>query len=460
MLRKLLPFALMVALLSCSDIRKAVDPTQKKDSAHLTDEDLRNMVERLYVEDDPGGANYLALVSAGQRAVPYLLRALADPRTQQAGLFNHGLHQAYTSPFERICNLLAETAPPEAATPLLRYMEHPDNYFRRVSARVLAKIGTPECVAAVKRALADNTDEVRDAALLGIKQGIDARHRDPVFLNSVYPDVLSLLDRGPHEGLHPASVLTAIDPASAARVLELPRYFNLKNPELGEILTALDSDQIAVPRPMLMRLLADLEPLAAEDSDREPDYAAALILYARNPDDKAKERFMVLIGSSSPAIAAAGARGLEILAGITPARTISRIYGQEGFAGMTKPQQYYHAVMDYQAEVHNGGHRRYFYDPSGNLHETAVEALRAIGAAGKADILASATAAFGSQRPAAECHDRRSQIDRFGPAQQRIFTAADERFFHAEEQGGERLSVLLTLYALNHKSDFVAPDLH
>jgi len=456
MFRKLLPFALTVVLLSCSEIRKAGGPPQTKDPASLTEEDLRNMVEGLFVEEDPGGANYLGLLSSGHRAVPYLIRALADPRTQNAGLFNHDVHVANTSPFERICNLLAESAPPEAAGPLLRYMEHPDNYFRRVCARVLAKIGTAECVGPVKRALADNTDEVRDAALAGIRQGIDAQHRDPVFLNGIYPDVLSLLDRGPHEGLHPASVLTAIDPASAARVLEMPRYFNLKNPELGEILTALDSERIAIPRPMVMGLLAELEPLAAQDEDRESQYAAALILYARNPDDKARERFMILIGSSSPTIASAGARGLEILAGISPARAVSRMYGLQGLAAMTKPQQYYHAVVDYQAKVHNGGHRQYFYNSSGDIHETAIEGLRAIGAAGKADILAGAAGAFGSQRPAAETPGRRSQMDHFGPAQERIFQAADERFFHSEEQGGERLTVLLTLYALNHKSDFVA----
>ena len=96
---------------------------------------------------------------------------------------------------------------------------------------------------------------------------------------------------------------------SRKAVLESPRYFAATNPQLDDILKALDNPGVKVPREILFPLLAKLEPLAGKDSHGEWTYATALILYANNPDDTS-----------------AAARGLEILAGVDPHDTVFDAY--------------------------------------------------------------------------------------------------------------------------------------
>jgi hypothetical protein len=158
-----------------------------------------------------------------------------------------------------------------------------------------------------------------------------------------------------------------------------------------------------------------------------------------------------MTGSPSSTIAAAGARGLEILAGINASEAVWAVYQRRGFAAMTKPQRYYHAIEDYRDEVNNGGHSQYFYNSSG---ETAIEGLRAIGATSKAAILSGALRAFAPLPPATKNAERRAWMEAFRAPEDRIFAAADKSFNESEERPGERLDVLLTQYALQHRSDF------
>ena len=183
-------------------------------------------------------------------------------------------------------------------------------------------------------------------------------------------------------------------------------------------------------------------------------YAAALTLYANNPDEHAETKFRTLINSPSSIISSAATQGLETLAGISVRDVVMDVYDRRGFAAMTQSQQFCLAVELYQDEVNNGGHKQYFYNDDSDLYETAIEGLRAVGATSQAINLSDASRAFSSGQPAPTEEGRRHQMESFGPIQDRIFKTADKRFYQLENKPGERLDMLMTLYALKHRSDF------
>ena len=226
---------------------------------------------------------------------------------------------------------------------------------------------------------------------------------------------------------------------------------------MRHILKALDRDDVKVPRNNVMNLLAVLELLAERQPAHQWDYAAALILYARNPDAAAENRFRILTGSPSVPIAEAAAQGLEILAGISSQAAAAAAFHERGYARMTRSQQVYHAIAEYRDEVNNGGHDQFFRNSSGELCDTVIEGLRLVGSPSKAAILSGARGAFAPFPPAKGQEERCNQMEAFGPRQIEILRTADKSFGYSEQRPGERLTVLLTLYALQHKRDFATP---
>jgi Domain of unknown function (DUF4375) len=424
---------------SGDDLRASWEAERKKESARFTDADLQRMVDRLFVEDDPGRVNFHGLLYAAARPLPFLLKAFDDPRMSTIVFDKKGFDPIEMSPFGRICSLLDNLAPVEAAKPLARYLEHPDPKFRCQAASLLARIGCADCLEPVKKALADGDHELREFALIGLNGGLERQQRDEKFLSGVFPVLVPLLNAGTYLTVSPAGVMMAADPVRAAPILESPRYFAVRNPQLREVLAALDHKDVKVPREILLPLLAQLEPLATKESREEQTYAVALVLYANNPDDRAEIRFWTLVHSPSSTIASTAARGLEVQAGITPHDAVWDAYNKRGFAAMTEPQQFYFAIELYRDEVNNGGHSQYFYNDDSDLYHVAIEGLRTIGAPSKAAILSEAAGAFAPVQAAPTESVRRNQMEEFGPVQSRIFEMADKRFYSSENEPGERL---------------------
>ena len=204
----------------------------------------------------------------------------------------------------------------------------------------------------------------------------------------------------------------------------------------------------------MLPVLAELEPVATEKSPQQVAYAAALGLYANNPDGHAESKFRSLLDSRSTIISDAAARGLETVAGINH-NVVLDLYDGRGFDAMTKPQQFCFAVELYQDEVNNGGHRQYFYNDDSDLYQVAMEGMRAIGADAQAAILSDAALAFAPDKPASTEIERRHQMEALRTDMDVKFETADDRFYKLEEEPGRRLNVLLTMYALKHRSDFV-----
>ncbi len=438
---------------SGADIRESWEAEQRRASARYSDADLQRMVGQLFVQYDPDRTNFHALLYAGARPLPFLLKALDDPRTATTVFSGPGVSILDTSPFERICSLLRSLKPAEAAVPLARYLENPNPRFRGNAALLLATIGTKECLEPVKKALADTDHGTREYALIGLASEPDARRRDETFLSGVFPALVPLLNDGNYAPESPASAMMAVDSAKAIPILESQRYLSMRNPQLVEVLHALDRPGVRVPKSALLPLLAGLEPVATKKSSAEVTYAATLALYANNPDDHAEPKFRALINSPSSMISSAAARGLETLAGINVHDAVWDVYDRHGFDAMTKPQQFCFAVELYQEEVDNGGHQQYFYNDDSDLYRTAIEGMRAMGATSAADTLLNASLAFAPEQPAPTEEGRRHQMEE--SKQKFVFDAADQLFSELEEKPGERLNVLMTLYALKHQGDFV-----
>jgi hypothetical protein len=207
--------------------------------------------------------------------------------------------------------------------------------------------------------------------------------------------------------------------------------------------------------------MAKLKPAATKESSEQVTYAAALTLYANNPDQHAETKFRTLINSTSSIVSSAAAQGLETLAKINVRDVVMDVYDSRGFDAMTQPQQFCFAVKLYRDEVDNGGHHQYFYNDDSDLYKVAIDGLRAIGAAPQSAILSDASRAFAPEQPAPTEETRRHQMEEFGPVQDGIFKTADQRFYQLEDEPSERLDTLMTLYALKHRSDFavaLSPD--
>src|ERR1022692_4610 len=91
---------------SGDDLRASWEAERKKESARFTDADLQRMVDQLFVEDDPGRANFHGLLYAGARPLPFLLKALDDPRMSTIVFDKKGFDPIEMSPFGSICSLL------------------------------------------------------------------------------------------------------------------------------------------------------------------------------------------------------------------------------------------------------------------------------------------------------------------------------------------------------------------
>ena len=155
--------------------------------------------------------------------------------------------------------------------------------------------------------------------------------------------------------------------------------------------------------------------------------------------------------SRNEEVAEAAADGLAILSGVTnPRAFVFERLEAHGFDGLTDPQQKYFAVAIYDGEVNNGGHTQYVFNSSGDLCETALSGLRAIGASKRAEMLSEALELFGRKGASNDTGERHEQLAAFSGRQDTKLDALNSRYYECEEN----IEVLLTNYAVEHKEDF------
>lgn len=417
---------------------------------NISRDEIQLLVDRLFEQDD-NDFNLEKLKLIGSKATPLLINALnSDEAFEQT--FSAGRHAtAPKSPFERICDLLSETAPASAAEPLKRYALHLDSSFRKHAAITLGNIGTDECTEAIVRLLTDSDCYVRSFALMGIDRGLTGKRCTEGFLRSVFPVLESLLDSVDcpiRKGL--PDLLLAIDQERAIPILLSDEHLNPDSKAFLAIIEAFNEADIPVPRPRLLALIDELRsPSGNELRDRE--LAAVLAAYATNPDSNTESVLSEFRNSENGNIASAAAKGLAKLYGvIDPTSFVFELYESNGWDAMSAEQQRYYAVLIYDGEVNNGGHSQYFVNSSGDLYPAAMDGLRAVRAIQRFDILASALQLFGSDGPSTDNATRHQQLAAFSKSQHSELNALDTQYYECSEN----IAALLFSYATDNKEHF------
>ena len=418
----------------------------------ISDTEIQNMVDRLFVRENQD-FNFERLELVGAKAVPFLIAALTSNTAVTASFGPGGHCMDARSSFERICELLEPFGPAEAAGPLALHVNHQDNDIRKLAARASANIGTAECIAPTINALTDEDDYVRSNAMTGIQVGMEAQRCTPDFLAAMFPPLVTLLNRSDSSisGTAPR-LLLAIDAERALPVLLSDTYFTPDNRQLHYIIRALNAAKLKISHVLLLPLLKTLRPLV-DEYPHDYEYADALKAYVANPDASTEILLRAELESPNKRVRETAADALATLAGVTNARDVvlERIK-KSGIDSLTHQQRHYYAAFIYDAEVRNGGHSQYFVNSSGNHWKDALEGLIAMGAAGRAEILKSASALFGSNGPPTDNDQRHALLARFSAKQEKTLDELDTAYYASNES----LEILLSHYTIQHKHDFTS----
>jgi hypothetical protein len=121
-----------------------------------------------------------------------------------------------------------------------------------------------------------------------------------------------------------------------------------------------------------------------------------------------------------------------------------------GVASLSRLQRDALCVMNFQAELNNGGMHQYLLNSSGDLANETPDVFRRIGAAEAVRILEEANAFFGSEGPPVDRETRMAALLALPKnAEDRIYALSKE-FYDAEDRGLS-LADLFDAYVLSQK---------
>ena len=416
----------------------------------ISDDEIRLMVSKLFNQKDED-FNFERLKLLGEKATPFLIESLSDPRMDQMtfGDLEHSMDA--NSPFERVCDLLDPLCPTDAVEPLIRFSSHQDEDFRKLAALVLGKIASQSCIDPVSQLLDDEDDYVRSYAMMGVGRALEENRGEQEFFSAIFGPLVPLLDRDDTSVSGDAPfLLIDIDSEKARSVLLSDQYFSIENRNLHDIIRALNVREFSIPHPQLLPLLKALEPKCTE-YPFSYQYAEALIAYARNPDKNAAEVIDRAASSADENVQEAAGKALSILEGLdSPGQVVYAAYRTGGMDSLTEPQQYWMVIREYDAQVRNGGHSQYFVNPYGDDWQVALSGLRAIGAESRARILSQACELFGDEGPSRDNEARHKQLAAFNKKKDQSLSDLDNQYFDEEEN----VELLLHRYAIKNKSHF------
>lgn len=106
---------------------------------------------------------------------------------------------------------------------------------------------------------------------------------------------------------------------------------------------------------------------------------------------------------------------------------------EDGFESLTPTEVLIVCMWELVSEVHNGGFDQFFFNSSGDRAVEALAALRSIGAAKTAALLADLVGRFGSAGPPRDRDARVALLRVLGPADEAAFEAADLAFYAGDE---------------------------
>jgi hypothetical protein len=373
---------------------------------------------------------------------------MKDPRVLAGGALAYGLPD-FQSPLLRISDLLSKSDSPDAAAPFLDLLTHQEARLRQHGAMHLAELAQPNCIQAVIRLLASDDKDLRHYTMSGIGHALYAKRGAPQFFQAIRPHLVPLLQLDDIFGYAP-KLLAQIDAVSAAPILLEPKQISPDNPQLRQVMEALNESRTAIPHEILLPLIDRLEALI----DKYPhDYqlAVALFAYARNPDAQTELRLRAFLQSPNETVQTAAASALAAFYGVEGHYTkLCDLANDQGTDALTEAERNYYTASIYYYEIQNGGPWQYIGNSTADYHAQIVEGLRAIGAPKSAQILDELGRVFGPSGPPANRELRNDQADAFAAGQ----SVAVDRLYATFPSPGENLEMLLDLYAAVHAADF------
>ena len=412
-----------------------------------SDEDLTALVATMS-KSVPEYEQVQQLRKAGERVVPLLVTAMADPKF----LFHrNGGNVLYGSPFDLALDLLAPFAEPPTAV-LEPVLEHEDPYFRSKALYHLARCGHDDAIPFLKNWLVSPSEQCRTEALMGLKSLKRTGRGSERFRRELFDATLPLLqdeEYSPAEKAH--NVLLVLDRERAMKVLVGEDHLRPDNRYVSKALRALKDAEVLVPAPLLRALLSGILH-KANVYPFDYAYADGLVLLARAEGAAAADVIADVRRWGNKHVKQAAAEALGITVGVKDAyAVVIDRFEQAGAGGLSEPQLNYLTLWWLDADVSNGGFTQYFFNSTGDLAGHAAEAAEAIGAKEAARIFRKAAALFGPGGPPADRDTRMEQLSMIDSA---ALKALDTEYYACSDD----LRELLPQYAAHHPAEFSHPE--
>jgi hypothetical protein len=401
-----------------------------------------------YVDSAGQSAAFWQVIHLGERAIPSLLKILADP-TNQARPVGKDVTCFHKSKVERALEILSRHDLPEVVPHLIELASHEDSNLRYSTAFSLASYPSSSTLELISKLMVDPEEHVRSGIYIGLSHAIRENRLTPELRHSItglLSEVVVKESEATFFVMHPASLLLDLDVNAAAKLLATPEVLNDSRPGSAKIIELLSQKGVPIPDPILRSLLAATG--SADIDYRLADLRGELLKAMADMKHPEAESLILRTLASGPSIDGEPAKAkalinlkelaaeaLCIVMGIRD--PIDRVYDYLDEASKTGnnlegPLLYALVVTELDMEISNGGFDQYFFNGSGDRAAIAVTALQEIGAMEHAEIARAAVSLFGAEGPSSDREKRFRQREAMDRKQMERLETLDNEWFAAE----------------------------
>ncbi|MFC1601206.1 DUF4375 domain-containing protein [Candidatus Sumerlaeota bacterium] len=418
-----------------SEARQKID-SAGRDANNWSDKKVASFTKQFVLEATTSGEAWVEsriLKKLDARTHPAVFALLRDPGLYAKLVKPTGKDFLPEAPFNRACDLLGDTPPPEAVEALAPFLDDQSLEIRKDAALLIAKTGAPSITSHLRKAFADPEERVRSYALIGLEFPLSRSGLAGEAAEALYPEVLALLEAGRNADDMAVDILFLLDGERSKEYFLSESVFTADSPILHQVLKTLANARIPVPRERLLKLVAAIEAKELE-YPRTYALAEALRLLGQLRQDADRELLRARTTHPDEEVAKGAAAGLLSSYGLEEfEQQIWEAEERSGFESLSEHQRFYRAVSMCDGEINNGGLAQYFVNSSGDQWREAVAGFQAMGFKERLRVLKEATALFGNDGPATDRDRRQEQLSRLYRRNDSIFDELDARYFDSSE---------------------------
>lgn len=378
------------------------------------------------------------LAKLGEETYPRALEILRDSSLQERLVILRDSEVSLPEcPLNRLCELFdQDAAPPREAAELLGpYLESESDEIRKSVALTIGSIASPESLPDLQLALNDDAEYVRSFALMGIQRAIIGNRIEDEFRKEIF-ELVS--DMWPNDTAFATcddipKVLLKLDRERATKYLLTEELFSVHFEPVWPILEALIEEKVEVPRPRLLKIIADAsnEPIEYP-LNNVMEGALPLLGAHRNAEDAAM--FETFLNHSDEKVARGASEALYQFHQFKERiRDPWDVVDSRGWSALTIPEKHILAIKVLDSEVNNGGFAQYYFNSSGDHWKEALEGLVAIGAK-KHHALMQTTVEKFAVKPSSNRSQRNSQLSTLVSKQEDPFRQEDDQWYSIKDE--------------------------